>query len=795
MQLFGKDKATAKRQCKGAAILFLLLMILGSVSEKTRAEGTGMEKATEAENTTGSEKATEAEGVIEEPKVTEEKVPFDNQQTLYQGKIFHCHTGSQKSYGGCYTNPVTKTELIEVECGGTMVYYPATDTTGCDRCGAGYQGDQSGRKCYTTTQQERSYTAYELGCGMSEQTILATLNVTANCNEWAKEIVLYASYEKHGSISIREDCYIFGTEATKESEWHITENGNYKIKLNAGAGANTEKGAVVVPVQCIDRTGPRASYITNPDNWTTGEMECLLTEAVDLQPDGTAGCGPAKEPFSFDEGKTWTENPKCSYAENGQFPVLVRDQLGNQTNQTISINKIDRTPPEITDISFDTTVNAESTTLTVEARDIQPNQTMGAGLHQEAYSFDGGNTWSSLNTYMIEANQDVTVCVRDLLNNVAERRISITHLDDCGPALSWQMNPDGWTSQPVWIQFTVLDEGTGHGEGIGLGEEFISYDNGITWGADTKFKMEQNGMLTAIVKDLYDNRTKVIIEVNKIDRKPPVVILEYKETDAQSGYLEAKAEDDESGFDEASYSWNHGTYTEQNRHAVTEDGLYTVTVKDKAGNQTTARCFVTRSGTVIEESDSTPDMKSEEIKERETESEEEKKPFAGLERRKTEDEAEKENQQIKKKGTSAIIQKQTETKKHLEQKGAVNLEEASILKRNIPMILCCSLLIIMTVVSALYFIYLNATMRVEAENQKDAGCFLGRVWIHRKKGCWQIGLPGVCIAQSKTPFFRLTTGRLFATLHFGEDLYVFLPDEKYVLTTIEKEIRVQWKEF
>ena len=277
-----------------------------------------------------------------EPSTLQESVPFSITST-----IKHKHTGGS-SGGGCYGKLCTGVRRNETNCGGTMVYYPATDSTGCDRCGAGYHGDQSGRECWTVTVSEESYSYYDLSCGRSTADTVGTLTLTKSTQDWTKTLDLIASYENLLQMKISESPYIFNGVPNTENTISVSENGIYTLQLNADENCDTNNAMISMDIRNIDHTAPEMkSYTLLPEEWTNQGVLFTSEEVVDLQSDQTNGCGLHELTFSYDEGATWCNESTNHYDKNGTYTVKVRDWLENTRDTTFTINNIDCMGPTI----------------------------------------------------------------------------------------------------------------------------------------------------------------------------------------------------------------------------------------------------------------------------------------------------------------------------------------------------------------------------------------------------------------------------------------------------------------
>lgn len=163
-------------------------------------------------------------------------------------------------------------------------------------------------------------------------------------------------------------------------------------------------------------------HITNidklpPDNV---EMNCISEGWQNVEvimeakaEDQEDGCGLHKEPYSLD-GVNWQESPEFCFEENGNYELYVRDAIGNQNILTFQVGSIDKTPPKILTLKAnEETMEWDKIEFTIIAEDLQPDGSQGSGLHKEAFSIDGGKTFHSTGTFMIQENQTYDLVVRD----------------------------------------------------------------------------------------------------------------------------------------------------------------------------------------------------------------------------------------------------------------------------------------------------------------------------------------------------------------------------------------------
>jgi len=435
--------------------------------------------------------------------------------TTYTQDVYHAHTGDTKYGGGCYNVAVDDSYTYEERCPGNMVYFPDYDKSQCSYCGAAGDGDQSYRDCYYTHPVTVTTRTYELGCKKSTRTVMGQFTVTKNTSDWAKEVELTMSVDSGITLVGNAPKYYVNNESCQSETFIATQSGNYSLRPNTTIAFSAP--ALVVSVDNIDITGPvLTSYTSSPLEWTTQNVSISLSGAKDLQPDGTAGCGLHDKPYSYDNGQTWTAKATHEYNQNGQYSVIIRDRLGNTATASVNVTNIDREAPRITNIGYDTTLNVKSVVITVSADDIMSNGSKGSGLAEAAYSFDKGATWQSDNTFSTDRCGVVEVMVRDRLGNVQNDSISVNNIDCFGPVVSHTLTPSGKTTSPVTATITAEDFGPDDNPGIGLPNDCYSFDNGETWTEDNEIIIPSNGTKTVLVRDINGNITSHDIIVSSI---------------------------------------------------------------------------------------------------------------------------------------------------------------------------------------------------------------------------------------------------------------------------------------
>lgn len=505
--------------------------------------------------------------------------------TIVMKDITHKHTGSNGK--GCYTLKQTKTVTYENRCTGTLIYYPDYDSTQCSVCGAGYHGNyNSGSQCIHTNPETKTQTYYDLGCGRSTSTVVGSFKIEYDADNWATNIPVKMTINNSAGMVLSDTPFCMNDQINATGDFNITENGSYTFEVKADSNADTEKNTIVIDIDKIDKTAPViGGYSLNPDTWTRNNVVIKLQDISDKQPDGGEGCGLDTLPFSYDGMNTWVSDTEYTVDKNGNYDIHVRDKLGNISSITATVNIIDKEAPNITKCVWDETPNLLFTTVELEANDMMADGNEGSGLADEAYSYDGGKTWTSVASKKLTENGTYTIKVRDNVGNETSRIVSIDSLDTYGPKVIYDYWPDGWTKDYVVIDISAEDVGADSLPGSGLPDNCYSYDGGKTWESDHTKAFRDNTTLDVAVKDNNDNITHVTIEINSIDRVAPQITLSYElSEDEHSAIINSEVVEEGSGIKDMGYIWNDGKGSNSTSLKVFKNGTYKLKVVDNLGN-------------------------------------------------------------------------------------------------------------------------------------------------------------------------------------------------------------------
>ena len=120
---------------------------------------------------------------------------------------------------------------------------------------------------------------------------------------------------------------------------------------------------------------------------------------------------------------------KDEIKENGTYFIWITDSAGNVAYLTKEVTKIDKIAPAIQYSIDDSKKDTEKyITIKVTATDNE------SGLHQMAYSWDKKSWGTDNNNLNITKNGTYTIYVRDALENISEKKITIKSFPEEGTA-------------------------------------------------------------------------------------------------------------------------------------------------------------------------------------------------------------------------------------------------------------------------------------------------------------------------------------------------------------------------
>lgn len=594
-----------------------------------------------------------------------------------------------------------------------------------------------------------------------------------------------------------------GATWTSSNQKTVTANGSYTVKVrdklgNASARSiNVNNIDSIPPVIGEIKAEPDGTTAQDDNGKTWGTKGILTVNATD------EGLGLADQAYSWDNGATWTEDNTLTVTENKEYEATVRDKADNRDSKKAVVDFVDLVVPKITDFSPNTQEWAQSYVLTVTAVDQE------SGLADEAYSYDGGKTWTADNTLTITENGTYKVIVRDRVGNGNAddtekdniEEIIIETIDTTPPKLEQSQTPTEWTNDCVRLDVKAVDEGSG------LADQAYSWDGGKSWTTESSHIVEKNGNYSVVVRDKADNRATANYQVTNIDKVKPKASMQRispkpsKHWITGNAVLKVTAKDTESGLADQAYSWDGGkTWQKSAEKKISKGGTYTVVVRDKAGNKTITNLKVNK---MMPEPDPTPKPIIPEVPD-DIKPDPTPKPFLIVPQPKPTPvpviaAEEPKQEKLEKEEPEKII----ETKEEPEPEPIeIEIDRAEGSKRKeewkpFKMFerIMASLLKALFVICLLFLIFLFfRTIPVYGLMEEDSYKLLGRALIKKKKEAYFVKVSKRILEKGDTSRYKLRFGKNFANRKEDEALTIQLPEEQVVNTVIKRDVPFEYSE-
>lgn len=296
-----------------------------------------------------------------------------------------------------------------------------------------------------------------------------------------------------------------------------TENGTYDLVLKDALGNLTNTSFTV---GCIDKEAPQVTVGFFSDSISSNGFCREKTVHVEASDEGA---GLAELPFSYDKGISWTKEKTKTVKANEKLEIRVRDGLMNTTRKQTEISGIDTEGPAILKIEKEL-LNQSGDFGTKAIFTVHASDT-GAGLAQQAYSFDGGKTYTEDNTIAVEENTKISLVIRDALSNETERELNVTEIDRTAPYGAIAGNPKETVKKNVVLTFTGSDQESGisalwyQSDKIRVRHLLGQYDGAKT--VREKATITTNGKYRFIVRDMVGNEAEYTVNVTKIKKATP----------------------------------------------------------------------------------------------------------------------------------------------------------------------------------------------------------------------------------------------------------------------------------
>ncbi len=320
----------------------------------------------------------------------------------------------------------------------------------------------------------------------------------------------------------------------------FTDNGQFEFEFRDAAG-NTAK--VIATVSNIDRTAPVGTVSYSTMTWTKEQVTATLS--------ATDNSGAAVVIVN--------NNGQADrlFTDNGEYTYMLRDAAGNTAEVKAVVSQIDRVAPTGT-LSYS----------------VDPSQTTNQAVTVTITLSDASNTARVTNndgalTYTFEDNGEFVFHIADEAGNTAEVKAVVANMDTIAPQADVQYSVTSWTIGNVTALLKPSEPVR------------VLNNNG-----SLEYVFTDNGTFDYEIEDEAGNKATITAKVDYIDRTPPAGTLEYSTTAWTSSNVTVTLQpQDNSG---ASVTVTGGKLT----HTFTDNGEYTFTLKDAAGNIGTVKATV-----------------------------------------------------------------------------------------------------------------------------------------------------------------------------------------------------------
>ena len=386
-----------------------------------------------------------------------------------------------------------------------------------------------------------------------------TLSVSADNTLAAQQREISISAED--ALSGIKSLTVNGEDITGKTIYTATANGDYKFIATDNAGNTSEKN---VTVSNIDNDKPILTIRGVPAVWTNRSTSISIStdKTCDIYVDGNKiGERANSVIYQVDENKTFT--------------VRAVDEAGNETTETVVVDKIDKTAPTLSVLASNLTAHVKRVWLSAKAADEEG----GSGIRSITMN---GEDVTGEATVTVTENGDYLFVATDNAGNQATYSVSVTNIDNEAPTLTVNRNPDEGTWTNVGVSLTIV-----------LSEPCMIFVNNIVFTTNEEnvgfYNIEENGTYVIRATDQVGNETTETVEIGNIDKvKPTVNVTGVPTSPCKEAVLTVETNDNLSGIKEVELTKPNGE-TEYlaagtDTYTVTQNGNYKIVVTDNAGN-------------------------------------------------------------------------------------------------------------------------------------------------------------------------------------------------------------------
>ena len=288
----------------------------------------------------------------------------------------------------------------------------------------------------------------------------------------------------------------------------------------------------------VDKDAPVITISGNATAWTKDDVT-LTVSAVDSK-DGKDGVGVA----AYNWGDGWSAVTTLKVSKNKTYTVSVKDRVGNVVQESVVVDKIDKTAPKITNVKVDPDEWSNKVSYEVIAEDSE------SGV--KSYKMDDGD-WQDSNKFDVTDNKEHNFFAVDNAGNESESvAATATKYDNKKPVVNsvdvtyggTSVSNDSYTTSNKKYEFTVdaKDDESGVKE--------YSIDS-VTWQDSSVFSLNGGTTYYFYVKDNAGNVSEPFEVALKKDDDAPVISKIAPSTDQPTNStitVKVEATDDVAGI-------------------------------------------------------------------------------------------------------------------------------------------------------------------------------------------------------------------------------------------------------
>ncbi|GAA0136795.1 hypothetical protein YSY43_36360 [Paenibacillus sp. YSY-4.3] len=378
-------------------------------------------------------------------------------------------------------------------------------------------------------------------------------------------------------------------------------------------------GTYTLNVDTIQKVSISSSNQNAPKYAQAGDTVTLsISSAFYLKPPVVRIAGQEVQVVQNGNRKNWKAALTLdSSVPEGPIPFMLEyeDETGNRRGQldaTTDGSKVhvDKTPPIIIELSHSPSVWTQQNVYVVgtvrdDASGVAAQKWL-LGEHDASVMRNYGTTVPG-NYFVATNNGKYTWYAKDQVGNEIVAVTEVKNIDRVAPTLEVLTKQQGWTNQPIPVTANAVDYQSGLNSGQfkwAAGQQTAGYFlTGGTLIVNNTFLADSNGKYTVYAVDQIGNETFQTITIDQIDLIPPNITLTPSTgaPTSQDVIIDVSALDQESGIAEqkwakgdlnaAAFAQGGSVFT--GSFPVSENGIYTVFAKDRAGNETVRTISVT----------------------------------------------------------------------------------------------------------------------------------------------------------------------------------------------------------